>query len=419
MSAPTDAELEDRLRRTYRAVADRTVVVDGRPMRDARRPAVRLAPPPRRRGLRVAAVLLVVAGAAAAVAQLGPTGHRADRAATRTDEGRWERLPDPPIPVANNGVVWTGKEAIVFGDGARADMAAAYDPATRTWRRLPDLPDAVVGVGIRGVWTGREVVAFPIQEKVTRAAAYDPATDAWRVLPGTYPTVWLGTTLAWTGDRVLLADIGPEEEVLSYPARALHSGLLDPTTGVWQALPDSPKVVRGAPATVWAGDQLVVIAQDDSGTLRTMALDPRARAWRDLPRAPLPPRTGPALVWTGSELVLVGVERSGRGPTATWTAAALDPAATSWHDFPPPPMAHARGLGSAVRVGDSIYLHRTAAAGQPLLLDTATRTWAFAAPLPPALADRRTAQSAYGMGDEVLVLSDDGLPLFAYHPPGG
>jgi hypothetical protein len=416
VSAPTDAELEDRLRRTYRAVADRTVVVDGRPATEARGTVMRLAPPPRRRGLRVAAALLVATGAAAAVAGLGLTGHPGDRAATRTDAGRWERLPDPPIPVANNGVVWTGKEAIVFSDGPRADMAAAYDPATRTWRRLPDLPTPAVGVGIRGVWTGREVVAFPIQEKVTHAAVYDPATGAWRVLPGTYPTVWLRTTLAWTGDRVLLADVGPEEDVLSFPPRALHAGLLDPATGVWQALPDSPKVVRGATQSVWTGARLLVAGQGN-GPVPMLALDLRTRAWRDVPPAPIGTRTDPVVVWTGTVVVIAGGE-IGRDPTPSRAAAALDPATLTWHDVPPPPVAVGNPLGSVVHVGGSVYGHATGA-HRPLLFDTATRTWAFAAPPPPALADRRTAQSAYGMGDEVLVLSDDGLPLFAYHPPGG
>lgn len=415
MSASSEVEVEDRLRRTYRAVAARTVV-DARPAPGAGRTVVRLVPPPpRRRGLRVAAALLVVAGLAAAVAGLGVGRHPGDQAATRADGGRWEQLPDPPIRL-DDGAVWTGREAIAFGGGPRADKAAAYDPATRTWRRLPDLPPAAVGVAVRAVWTGHEVVAFPIQEKRTPAAAYDPATNAWRVLPGTYPTVWLGTTLAWTGDRVLLAEVGPERDVLNAQARALHAGLLDPATGRWEALPDSPAVFIGATASVWTGHRLVAIGQAVGAPPTTMVLDPRDRAWHDAPPAPIGQRTDPVVAWTGAEVLFAGGE-TGRDPTPSREAAGFDPATRTWHRVPAPPVAVGSTLAPAVRVGGSIYVNGTGG-HRPLLLDTATGTWAFAAPRPPALDRRGAPGAAFGMGDDVLVLSSD-APPFAYHPPGG
>ena len=62
--------------------------------------------------------------------------------------GAWRTLPPAPKPPTEGlSSVWTGKELLLFGrvvrraaDGAvlgRVETAAAYNPTTRTWRRLP------------------------------------------------------------------------------------------------------------------------------------------------------------------------------------------------------------------------------------------------------------------------------------------
>ena len=60
---------------------------------------------------------------------------------------RWTRILPPPRHirgVAGGQTVWSGGELIVWGgaagDGSDVQQGAAYDPATRRWRPLPDAP---------------------------------------------------------------------------------------------------------------------------------------------------------------------------------------------------------------------------------------------------------------------------------------
>jgi hypothetical protein len=56
---------------------------------------------------------------------------------------------------------WTGTELLVIGgnteEGALTD-AAAYNPATRTWRSLPSMPARRAGA--TAVWTGNELLIW-------------------------------------------------------------------------------------------------------------------------------------------------------------------------------------------------------------------------------------------------------------------
>lgn len=75
----------------------------------------------------------------------------------------WSELPDSPLPALarTNGVAaWTGDELWIVGgtggDDGRTPVreAAAYSPATRTWRELPSVPEPISG----GAWTGDQLV---------------------------------------------------------------------------------------------------------------------------------------------------------------------------------------------------------------------------------------------------------------------
>lgn len=82
---------------------------------------------------------------------------------------------------------------LVCGSGE----AAAYDPATKSWERLPDGPAADAEV----VWTGRELVAIGGYS----ASAYNPATRQWLPLP-TPPggiTYRVHHRMVWTGEEVI------------------------------------------------------------------------------------------------------------------------------------------------------------------------------------------------------------------------
>jgi hypothetical protein len=57
-------------------------------------------------------------------------------------------------------------------------IGAAYDPASDTWRRLPDSP--LSPQANTAAWNGRALVAWDYNMV---AAAYDPDANVWRALP--------------------------------------------------------------------------------------------------------------------------------------------------------------------------------------------------------------------------------------------
>src|SRR5438132_12123259 len=71
----------------------------------------------------------------------------------------WVTIAAPPIAGRiSEGVVWTGKEMIVWGGvsaGAQVADGAAYDPAADSWRKLAPAPQGVMGGGgSAATWTG-------------------------------------------------------------------------------------------------------------------------------------------------------------------------------------------------------------------------------------------------------------------------
>src|SRR5204863_8423548 len=101
--------------------------------------------------------------------------------------GNWQSLSRAPVPIdAYLSAVWTGHEALLYGvtgvarDGnflKASNGAEAYNPATRTWRRLPTPPGPRESVGNHpAVWTGTEMIVWP-------SKAFNPGTNRWRTLP--------------------------------------------------------------------------------------------------------------------------------------------------------------------------------------------------------------------------------------------
>ena len=175
----------------------------------------------------------------------------------------WQTLPQAPIAgrIAE-GVVWTGTEMLVWGGAARsghvkaATDAAAYNPATRTWRKIAPPPP---GAGGGATWTG-DAAAFwagNAPDGPAVGAVYDPRTDAWRRLPAGPLGPREGYSSVWTGKELLIIS-GTEGDTLATPIAAA----VDPRTGSWRLLRglDHLKglLVKGA---VWDGHE--VFAEGD------------------------------------------------------------------------------------------------------------------------------------------------------------
>src|SRR5918911_2549761 len=135
---------------------------------------------------------------------------------------RWRRLPGSPLLSIHDGygiVVWTGREMIGWGGGCCGDAfsdGVAYNPATNRWRALAPTPLAGDQHPL-GAWTGRELVLFvgnvnpdtgkPWPARLARAAAYNPATDTWRRI-APLPAPRGGAAAVWDGREILVVGAG-------------------------------------------------------------------------------------------------------------------------------------------------------------------------------------------------------------------
>ena len=261
----------------------------------------------------------------------------------------WRRLPAPPgdigDPVARTAV-WTGREMLVWG----AFKASAYDPSTNRWRLLPHAP---TGHGI-AVWTGHEMIGWGggcCGDAWSDGSAYDPQTASWRKLarsplaPAQHP---LG---AWTGDRLILVVSGVDpDNGKPYPASFARAASYDPRTDSWRRLPSPPPGAGGA--AVWDGRELLVAGRSRAA----FAFDPATERWRRLAAAPAAARASDA-VWTGTKLVLLD---GPRGPSY-----AYDANADSWSRLPRLPFPAHLDL-SAVWTGHGLLVWTGAGAGATL-----------------------------------------------------
>ncbi len=234
--------------------------------------------------------------------------------------------------------VWTGHQVIMWGGGccggANAD-GAAYTPATNTWRDLP--PSPLSARHTPGVWTGTEVIIaggyHPTYSgkgphTVADAAAYNPATRTWRVLPpmpqprSGAKAVWDGTEAIYLGGTLRGAH-GPSAGGVAF----------SPATGQWRRLPRM-EFGRSEFAVVWTGHQVLVWGglTGRYGTQTVpphgVAYDPAANRWSALPQAPLRGRVSPLAAWTGHQMIVWGGLFEGKLTTTVATdGAAYQPPA--------------------------------------------------------------------------------------------
>ena len=261
--------------------------------------------------------------------------------AYRPATGRWRRLPPSPVVQTRAVVVWTGSQMIGWGGGCCGDFladGASYRPATNAWRKLPTSPLEGRQTAA-GAWTGREMVivgGFREEEvggvvqsvDLADAAAYNPATRRWRRLPS-LPTGRRDATAVWDGRDVLV--VGGFVSSSRPPYRRLLSGVFAyrPSTNRWRRLSPLPHG-RDGHAAVWTGARMLVwggeVKRDGKlVTPRTgLSYDPATDRWSPIPAATVPGRLGPTALWTGRSMIVA----SGGQPVpgaAVYTPAVSDP----------------------------------------------------------------------------------------------
>jgi hypothetical protein len=239
--------------------------------------------------------------------------------------GTWQRLPAAPISPEFNArtSIWTGKQMLVFGRDQRTaldahgqpyatgavNVAAAYDPASKSWRKL-DPPAKTSGfMNLASVWTGKEMLVWGQGTHL----AYNPGTDRWRQLPASrLLSVHDGFgAVVWTGKEMLGWGGGCCGDAFS------DGVAYNPPTNTWRALPKAPLAGNQHPVGVWTGKRYIVFAGSEAA-----AYDPVRNAWRRIASVPF---RAAAAVWNGS-LVFV--------TTASRKVFAYDPGKDRWQKLP-------------------------------------------------------------------------------------
>jgi len=287
------------------------------------------------------------AGCEGACSGQGIRAH-ADGAAYNPSADSWRSLPPSPLAARTGALaVWSGQELLVWGgmvgEGFVGD-GAAFDPAANRWRSLP--PSPLAGrfaappgtvAQVPGVWTGKEMVVWgqgagveDLEADLPAGAAYDPAADRWRVLAPA-PMASRITVPVWTGREMLVwgGQSGPQyfDDGAAY----------DPVADRWRMLPASPLAPRFTSA-VWSGAQMLVWGGEsaerafDDGA----AYEPGTDRWHSIPRSPMAERRGFAQIWTGEEMVVWGGAPGG-GTGLLGTGAAYALATGVWREIDPRP----------------------------------------------------------------------------------
>lgn len=220
----------------------------------------------------------------------------------------WRRLPNGPLGVREGyASVWTGKELLIFGghagDGIATPTAAAVNPQTGSWQRLPTL-DAVKGLAVANgaVWDGREAFVSGDLYHHDRFAgpillAFSPETDKVReidlakapIAPNQRsqldPVGWSGTEVVfWTGA------VSSSSLVVRY----------NPASGRWKKASAAP--CTGSTQIAWIRNGVVA----GCGTSGVQIYSPRTDSWRTINTEPSPLNTKErsAIVWTGTNLIV-------------------------------------------------------------------------------------------------------------------
>jgi hypothetical protein len=222
-------------------------------------------------------------------------------------EDAWRDIaPLPESARFGYSAVWTGSEVLVWGGqetgpGPLNEGGWAYSPSTDGWRRLASSPLSP-RTGHAAVWTGSEMIVyggttttdsnreFDAGSILGDAAAYDPATDTWRMLPPPpidprIPVVAVfagGSAIFWGGATCP----GPQGD---YPFCAWVTAgdgvAFDVSSDSWIVIAPSPLGAREQPAAVVSGDVVIIWGGLGSTPDGTVGLkdggiyDPAANAW--------------------------------------------------------------------------------------------------------------------------------------------
>jgi hypothetical protein len=352
--------------------------------------------------VRKLAVLATLVGLGSALAFLLVACGSATATRSRQRPAAWEALPKAPIAArqfAGLTSVWTGKELVVTAvrpgpDGSfigSKNVAAAYDPSTRTWSRIEPLPKMDNYCRQDAVWTGRQILFWGCAQ-----AAFDPKAGSWRMLPKA-PT-GLGFA-AWTGHELLSWGGGCCGDASN------DGSAYDPAANAWRTMSHSPLAPAQGPLAAWTGHELLVVVSgyspDDkpypASFARAAAYDPKIDSWTRLVAPPSGAlRYGGVAAWDGHELLVVGRH----------VALAYDPQANSWRRLARPPRSLA--AAQAFWTGRRLLVLGGGEAEHLFAYDPGSNRWTKLPPLPV----QGSQQTAAWTGSRLVVFGNAGGASF-------
>jgi N-acetylneuraminic acid mutarotase len=306
-----------------------------------------------------------------------------------------------PESRAENSVVWTGTEMIVWG-GRYADITntgGRYNPATDTWTRTSigvDVPEA--RFQHTAVWTGDRMIVWggygPNGYSLNSGGSYDPLGDRWSPInSGEAPSPRQGYTAIWTGTEMIVWG-GMDQE-----GRTNTGARYRPDSDSWQptSLDGSVPSGRLQHTAVWTGVEMIVWGgkvADNTPTNTGGRYDPLLDIWVPISADITAPsaRTGHTAVWTGSEMIIWG--GSDRFGTRN-SGARYNPTTDSWV-----------ATGGGASVPSSRHGHRAVWTGSEMLV------WGGNAGGTPATGERYDPAS-----DSWLPIpTDPSTPRSSYYP---
>lgn len=250
--------------------------------------------------------------------------------------GRYERLPDMPLPLDHLGMVAVDGDIYVLGGHTATERgfeasgrAFRFSVAGKRWEELPPMRHPRGGHGVAAVGSriyvvaGRPVREFGRVRNVAEVESFDLRTGRWRGhAPMPEPREHLG--VAALGDAVYA--FGGRLPDGSVSARLDR---YDPATDRWTRLEDAPFATSGV-ALLALGNDLYTAGGEEPHEVRIFgaaaAYSPAADRWTTMPNLPKPLH-GYAAVAIGRRVHLF----------AGSTCPGFNPTTDVWSSTPPAP----------------------------------------------------------------------------------
>ena len=280
----------------------------------------------------------------------------------------WQSRAPVPGARAAHSVVWTGREAIVWGggvDGNFLNTGARYSPSTDTWRATATDYAPSPRWFQAAVWTGSEMIvwggraSFEGNGNFNDGGRYNPASDAWLPMSGVgAPAPRSQCVAVWTGEEMIIWG-GETEGGVPLADGAAYN----PDSDTWRSINgNSGLSPRMEPTAVWTGSEMIVFGGVDAMQPGWLSFGDGARynpftdSWTPLASAGVPgSRTAHTAVWTGERMIIWG-GRELPSDSRLNDGAIYNPGSDTWTGISPYDAPQARALHAAVWTGTEMIV---------------------------------------------------------------